>query len=147
MHDLFRNTCQTVAADPRTEAVVVQLANSGRRYLKEDGEVYKAVARELPVVVSFVGDDARTGDAQGVPRRRRAAVAEPSATMNALSLLYRLANQRACASSRRAPSLPRRAAPQGWDETMAFCEDGGATPAKWVVLGPDGSRRRPPAPA
>ena len=63
VQDLFRNTCLTVAADPRTEAVVVQHASSGRRYLKEDGEIYKQVARDLPMVVSFVGDTLEPADA------------------------------------------------------------------------------------
>jgi acyl-CoA synthetase (NDP forming) len=131
--DLFRNTCLTVAADPHTEAVVVQHANSGRRYLKEDGEIYKKVARELPVIVSFVGD---TLPPEMRHEFREAGVLlspEPSATMHALSLLYRLPSGPPARSAR--PALPRRAAPRGWDETMALCEDARATPAKWVVLG------------
>jgi acyl-CoA synthetase (NDP forming) len=134
VHDLFRNTCLTVAADAHTEAVVVQHANSGRRYLKEDGEIYKQVAREMPMIVSFVGDPL---DPQTRQQFRDAGVLlspEPSATMNALSLLYRLSNQLPAPAARLA--MPRRAAPQGWDETMALCEAAGATPAKWVVLGP-----------
>ena len=61
---------------------------------------------------------------------------EPSATVNALSLLYRLSNQVPAPAAGARPSLPRRAAPEGWNETMALCEAAGATPAKWVVLGP-----------
>jgi len=132
--DLFRNTCLTVAADPHTEAVVVQHANSGRRYLKEDGEIYKRVARDLPVLVSFVGD---TLPPETRNEFRDAGVLlspEPSATMKALSMLYRLPSGPLTRVERLA--LPRRAAPQSWDETMALCEAAGATPARWVVLGP-----------
>ena len=57
--DLFRNTCLALAADPRTEALVVQHANSGRRWLKDDGDVYKQIAREMPVIVSFSGTSCR----------------------------------------------------------------------------------------
>jgi acyl-CoA synthetase (NDP forming) len=131
--DLFRNTCLTVAADPHTEAVVVQHANSGRRYLKEDGEIYKQVARELPVLVSFVGD---TLPPETRNEFRDAGVLlspEPSATMKALSMLYRLPSGPLTRVER--PALPRRAAPQSWDETMALCDAAGATPARWVVLG------------
>ena len=74
VHDLFRNTCLTVAADPHTEAVVVQHANSGRRYLREDGEIYKQVARELPVDRQFRRRPPRSADPGTVPGGRRAAV-------------------------------------------------------------------------
>jgi acyl-CoA synthetase (NDP forming) len=134
---LFRDTCITVADDPRTEAVVVQHASSGRQYLKEDGEVYEQVAAGgLPVIVSFVGD---TLPAETREEFRNAGVLlspEPSATMNALSMLYRLRAGDAitAAAPRAAPA--RRAPPQGWPAMMAFCESAGATPAAWRILAP-----------
>ena len=136
VNDLFSNTCLTVADDPRTEAVVVQHANSGRRYLKEDGEMYKRVARDLPVIVSFVGD-VLPADPQGVSRGGRAAVAGALGHDDSLSMLYRLASH---PGGRRPPATrpslpPPRQAPQGWAETMALCA-AGATPAKWVILEP-----------
>jgi len=54
--NLFRDSCLAVAADPRTEALVVQHASSGRRYVQEDGEFYKELARKSPVIVSLVGE-------------------------------------------------------------------------------------------
>jgi acetate---CoA ligase (ADP-forming) len=132
--DLFRNTCLTVAADPHTEAVVVQHANSGRRYLKEDGEIYKQVARELPMIVSFVGDTLEPATRQEFREAGVLLAPEPSAAMHALSLLYRLSDHASAPVPAARPALPRRAAPQGWGETMALCDAAGATPAKWVVL-------------
>ena len=135
--NLFRDTCTTVADDARTEAVVVQHASSGRKYLKEDGEVYKQVAAGgLPVIVSFVGD---TLPAETREEFRNAGVLlspEPSATMNALSMLYRLraGNGITAAAPREAPA--RRTAPRGWPEIMEFCESAGATPAAWRILAP-----------
>lgn len=82
--NLFRDTATTVAADPRTEALVVQHASSGRKYLQEDGEVYRQLAGELPVIVSFVGD---TLPAETRESFRAAGVLlspEPAATMSAL---------------------------------------------------------------
>lgn len=134
---LFRDTCTAVADDPRTEAVVVQHASSGRKYLKEDGDVYKQVAAGgLPVIVSFVGD---TLPAQAREEFRNAGVLlspEPSATMNALSMLYRLRAGDAimAATPRAAPA--RCAPPQGWPAMMAYCESAGATPAAWRILAP-----------
>ena len=135
--NLFRDTCTTVADDPRTEAVVVQHASSGRKYLAEDGEVYKQVAAGgLPVIVSFVGD---TLPAETREEFRHAGVLlspEPSATMNALSMLYRLraGNAITAAAPREAPA--RRTAPRGWPEIMEFCASAGATPAAWRILAP-----------
>jgi len=134
--DLFRNTCLALAADPRTEALVVQHANSGRRWLKEDGDVYKKIAKDMPVVVSFVGDVVPPETRKEFRDAGVFLAYEPSATMRALSLLYELRDYQALPSlAARAPKAARPA-PQGWSETMAFCEEAGATPASWVILGP-----------
>lgn len=134
---LFRDTCTTVADDPRTEAVVVQHASSGRKYLKEDGEVYKQVAAGgLPVIVSFVGD---VLPAETREEFRNAGVLlspEPSATMNALSMLYRLRAGDAITASAPRAAPARRTPPQGWPAMMEFCESAGATPAAWRILAP-----------
>lgn len=134
--NLFRDTCLVVASDLRTEALVVQHANSGRRYLKEDGEFYKQVAHDLPVIVSFVGD-MMTPETRKEFRDAGVLLSpEPSTTMNALSLLYKLRNYQSLpAVIKRAP-LAYRPAPHDWSEVMAFCSDAGATVAKWVILGP-----------
>lgn len=133
---LFRDTCTTVAADPRTEAVVVQHANSGRRWLKDDGEFYKSLARQMPVIVSFVGDVLPADTRKEFRDAGVLLSPEPAATMTALSWLYKFRNYESLPPLRERNGLARRAAPQGWDETMAFCRDAGATPAPWVVLAP-----------
>ena len=53
--NLFSDTCRALGADPRTEAIVVQFASSGGRNLQDNAEVFKSVARDLPVIASFVG--------------------------------------------------------------------------------------------
>ena len=65
--ELFRNCCEAVSADPRTEAVVVQFSSSGRRYMQANGDVFKALAQDLPVVVGFIGEMMETEVQQGVP--------------------------------------------------------------------------------
>jgi acyl-CoA synthetase (NDP forming) len=134
--NLFRDTCRTVADDPRTEAIVIQHASSGRRWLHEDGEFYKEIARDLPVIVSFVGD---VLPAETRKEFRDAGVLlspEPAETINALALLYKLRQYHSLPALREHTPLPPRAAPQGWAETMAWCSDAGATPAKWTILRP-----------
>ena len=134
--DLFRNTCLAVAADPHTEALVVQHANSGRRYLAEDGEIYKQVARELPVIVSFVADVLPAETRKDFLNAGVLLSPEPSATANALSLLYKLRNHAPVQPTTTRAAISERAAPQTWAETMAFCSEAGATPANWTVLRP-----------
>jgi acyl-CoA synthetase (NDP forming) len=134
--NLFRDTCRAVADDPRTEAIVIQHASSGRRWLNEDGAFYKEIARDVPLIVSFVGD---VLPAETRKEFRDAGVLlspEPSETINALALLYELRrNQSLPALPERTP-MPQRPAPHGWAEIMAWCSDVGATPAKWTILRP-----------
>ncbi|CAN7346262.1 acetate--CoA ligase family protein [Variovorax sp. LjRoot178] len=132
---LFRNTLKAVAQDTRTEAIIIQHANSGRRWLKDDGAVYKEVAKDVPVIVSFVGD---TLPEQTRKEYREAGVLlspEPSESMNAVALLYKLGKYKPDTSPARALP-PKRYAPQGWEETMKFCADAAATPVNWLVLKP-----------
>ncbi len=74
---LFRDTCLAVEADPRTEAVVVQFASSGRRFLEPNAEVFKSLAREMPMILSFIGETIERETQQDVPRGRRAPVRRP----------------------------------------------------------------------
>ena len=135
--ELFKNACEAVTADPRTEAVVVQFSSSGRRYMQENGEVFKAMGRqEVPVVISFIGE---TMESEVRKEYREAGVLlspDPVATMRALSLIYRRQRARSLPKLAQRPPLPTRAAPQEWGEMMRFLEDSRVTPAKWVVLAP-----------
>ena len=135
--DLFRHTCLALGADPRTEAIVVQFASSGGRNLQDNAEVFKSVARDLPVIASFVGT---TVERQTIQALREAGVllcGDPAATMSALSLLYTRRRMSALPRAQGRAPLPARAAPRDWAQIMSFCEESGVTPAKWLVLGPE----------
>ena len=135
--NLFRDTCRALHADPRTEAIVVQFASSGGRNLQDNAEVFKSVARDLPVIGSFVGSTAERETTQVLREAGVLLRADPAATMSALSLLY---TRRRMSELPKVPArepLPGRAAPRDWVEIMKFCEDSGVTPAKWIVLGPE----------
>ncbi len=132
---LFRNTLRAVAKDSRTEAVIIQHANSGRRWLQDDGEVYKEVAKDMPVIVSFVGD-VLPDDTRKEYREAGVLLSpEPSESMNAMALLYKLGKFRPDSAPPRTPP-PKRPAPCDWAEIMSFCADAGATPVDWLVLQP-----------
>jgi acyl-CoA synthetase (NDP forming) len=131
--NLFRNTLRAVAQDSRTEAIIVQHANSGRRWLKDDGEIYKEVAKDLPVIVSFVGDVLPEATRKEYREAGVLLSPEPSESMDAVALLYKFGKYKPDTSPPRALPL-KRSAPQGWGEIMAFCTDAAATPVNWLVL-------------
>ena len=136
--NLFKDTCLALRADPRTEAIIVQFASSGRRGLQENAEVFKSVARELPVIVSFVADTMERDTRQALRKSGVLLSADPAIAMRALSLLYKRRHMFALPRAQEREPLSARAAPRDWAETMRFCEESGITPAKWVVLGPEG---------
>lgn len=135
--DLFRNACEAVSADPRTEAVVVQFSSSGRRYMQENVEVFKAMARQVPVVVSFIGEMMEPAVQQDMRRAGVLLSPDPVVTMRALDWLYRRQRTLSLPPLARRDPLPQRAAPRDWAGLMSFCEDSGATPAPWKILGPE----------
>lgn len=135
--NLFRDTCLALHADPRTEAIVVQFASSGRRGLEENAAVFKSVARDLPMIASFAGELVAQDTATTLREAGVMCCADPAATMRALSLLYERQRMQQLPKAVERQPLPARAAPRDWAETMGFCEGSGITPAKWVVLGRD----------
>jgi succinyl-CoA synthetase alpha subunit len=133
--NLFRDTCLALHADPRTEAIVVQFASSGRRGLEENAAVFKLVARDLPMIASFAGELVAQDMATTLREAGVMCCADPSATMSALSLLYERQRMQQLPKAVEHQPLPALDAPRDWAETMRFCEGSGITPAQWVVLG------------
>lgn len=140
--NLFKDTCLALHADPRTEAIVVQFASSGRKGLTENAQVFKSVARDLPVVASLIGEVMERDLTKSLREAGVLLSTDPAATMGALSLLYQ---RRRMQRLRPAPSraaLPARAAPRDWPETMRYCEDCGIAPAHHVLLSPSDKAER-----
>jgi acyl-CoA synthetase (NDP forming) len=133
---MLKDACETVAADPRTEAIVVQFASTVRRHLLANKDVFKAVAREVPVFLSIMGEAVEPELVKDLRDAGVLVCGDPSAAMKALSLLYRRREaMRLAVPATREPLAPR-SVPVAWGDMMQFCEDSGVTPAKWVVLGP-----------
>lgn len=134
--NLFKNTCLALRDDPATEAIVVQFASSGRRGVRDNAEVFRTVARELPFVVSLVGEVLETEFRKELRHAGIYASTDPALTMRALSFLYqRSRRMRAQLPSQVAASV--RSAPRDWADTMRYCEAAGLTPARWTILLPD----------
>ncbi|MHA6730225.1 acetate--CoA ligase family protein [Devosia sp. A369] len=136
--NLFGDSLAVVASDPRTEAIVVQFASSGRRDLADNAEVFKDCARRygLPVIVSFASD---TVDAQTRADFQQAGVLvseDPYNTMRALRWAYDRQGWSSITVAKRSPDETTRRAPVSWEDTMSLLMDAEVTPAQWVVLRP-----------
>jgi acyl-CoA synthetase (NDP forming) len=132
---MLSDACKAVVADARTEAVIVQFASTVRRHLLANAEVFKALAREVPVFLSIMGENIEPEINKELREAGVLLCGDPAAAMKALSLLYRRANALRLPPPRHHDSLASRTAPVAWADMMQFCEHSGVTPAKWVVLG------------
>jgi acyl-CoA synthetase (NDP forming) len=133
--DLFRRAAEAVVDDPRTEALVVQFASSGRRYLDENAETFTSLARHIPVVLSFVGETMEPEIRRGFLEAGVLLTADPLETMRALSHLYRSQREVPAGRGAAVPPAPR-SAPRDWASSMQFVDDVGLSPAPWVLLEP-----------
>ena len=134
--NLFRDTCLALHADPRTEAIVVQFASSGRKGLAENAEVFKSVARDLPVVASLIGEVMERDTTKALREAGILLSTDPAAAMSALSLLYKRRRMQRLPAAPQRPALLSSAAPRDWAETMGFCEACGISSAHWALLSP-----------
>jgi acetate---CoA ligase (ADP-forming) len=135
--NLFSDSCATLAADPRIEALVVQFASSGMRNLEENKEMFLQSGRKggFPVIISMVAEMTDRETREQFRTGGVLLVDDTSVAMRALSWLYQ--RQRFARRPRNTvrPALDRGVAPQGWDEIMSFCGESFLTPARWTVLG------------
>ncbi|WP_236637940.1 acetate--CoA ligase family protein [Mangrovicoccus ximenensis] len=135
--NLFRDTLAVLAAESRTEAIVIQFASSGMKDLIDNGEAFKQAAKDsgLPIVITFAMEK--------VSPEIRAEFAEagilisddPSNTMRALRWLY---DRRRYAELEVAPPVVGDAVdvPQSWGGMMDYLEEAGVTPANWTLVQP-----------
>ena len=135
--NLFSDACAALAADPRTEALIIQFASSGLRNLEDHGEDFEDAARRggFPMILSLV---AEMTDGETRERFREAGILVVDDTADAMRALSWLYGRRRYLAL---PKLPVRAplavreAPRDWREIMAFCEECYISPAQWVVIG------------
>ena len=135
--DMLKDACEAVVADPRTEAVIVQFASTVRRHLVANAGVFKALATQVPVVLSIMGEAIEPEMRKDFREAGVLICSDPSAAMNALSLLYRRRDAMRLPALPQRQGLPARTVSNDWSDMMRFCEDSGVTPAPWVVLGSD----------
>jgi hypothetical protein len=99
--------------------------------------VFKSVARELPLIVSFAGEVLERDLSKELREAGVLAAADPALTMGALSFLNRRQRMQALPKLQERQPLPECPGPRNWAQIMRFCDDSGITPAKWVVLHPE----------
>lgn len=134
---LLEDSCRTVAADTRTEAIIVQFSSTVHRHLNANAEVFKELAREVPIFLSIIGETIAAEIRKSFLEAGVLVCGDPSAAIDALSLLYRRHNALSMPEQIERPPLPTRRPPRDWKETMDFLEESGVTPAPWTVLPAD----------
>ena len=138
-HPGLFDTCLTaIAADPNSEALVVQVANRGPIDVTERRELLAAVSRKtgIPIIATFLGD-AVAADAR---RELRAAgvlcARDPAEAALYLGWLYDARRARTRTPGPPPPALAAAAAalPRSWEETVRWLAATGiAVPAGRVV--------------
>ncbi len=136
--NLFRDTLAVLAADPRTEAIVVQFASSGMRDIKANGADFKAAARAsgLPIIITFAAEKVDLATKEEFMQAGILLSEDPSNTMRALKWLYdraRFASIHVAA----AEAAPQVQPPVSWQDMMSFLVQSAVTPANWRILGPE----------
>lgn len=137
--DLLENTLRTIASDPRTEVLVLQLSSSGQSDITENRALLSSIARQtgLPVVVSLAGETIDPGDIAQLREAGVLVASDPAETIRTIHRVYQRRDFLARPPQAARPLGSARAAPNGWSETMAFLSDVGIGSPSWAILGPD----------
>ena len=139
--EMFQSTLNLVLDDPNTEALIVQLANSGPRDLQKFREMFTSAAMRLagPVFISMMGDAISPQDVRAFAEEGVFAVRDPVDAARCLGLLYQMRESLNSHQSRVLPEVPTACAlPDGWASWMTFLEKAGIGVPRWAVIGPDG---------
>lgn len=140
---LFDTCLRIIAADPHTEALIVQVANRGPRDVLERVDLLGSVAAatSMPVVVSFLGDALPGPDRARLRSAGIVCARDPAEAARFLGWLYRSRDIAA-----RAPFAPPHATtpvkpPATWSETVGYLRDCGVkVPEERIVGSGDDAR-------
>lgn len=145
--EMFHETLDAVASDPRTEALIVQLANRGPAdALTYQETIRKAAARaEVPAIISFLGDALPGRERRRFGEQGIACARDPNDAVRWLDWLYqaRAAGRLPTCTPRPWPEalqqLSRTGAGQAVEHAtqMRWLQAAGITVAGWVLLEAD----------
>lgn len=139
---LFDTCLRIIAADPHTEALIVQVANRGPRDVIERADLLGSVAAttSLPIVVSFLGDALPTMERARLRGAGIVCARDPAEAARFLGWLYRSRD-----IATRGPFTPKQAPtpvkpPATWRETVGYLRECGmdVPPERIVGIGDDG---------
>lgn len=127
-----------VSGDSRTEAFIMQFASSGRRDLDEKGGLFTAVARDkqLPVIMSFAGEEPASTLRDEYRRNGVLFCADPMVSIRSLKWLYQRRRFAARAPAERRRPTAHRDAPGGWPEMMSLLAGCNIRTPGWHILQP-----------
>lgn len=140
---LFRDTLAALAADKRTEAIVIQFASSGLTDLREFGNDFKTAAIEsgLPIIVTFAAASPDAGMRQEFMKAGILLSDDPFNSMRALRWVYDRKRFEAIRLADADLSQQTAKVPKTWQDMMSFLEQSAVTPAKWRILSASGKAR------
>lgn len=137
---LFNDTLGYVAADPNTEALLIQLANRGPRDLRERTQLVACSAAKyaLPVVASFLGDALSGEERRAFAEHGIACARDPNDAVRYFSWLYRArAFTQRPAAKPASQAVRQIAIPHDWPGQARLLEEAGIDTPRWVVLAAD----------
>lgn len=138
--DLFGNALRLVAADPNSEALIVQLANRGPHDAKIHAGIITEAAKSqsLPTVISFLGDTGETEMRRNFLTQGIACARDPADAVKYLSWLYK---RREFAGLKAVNSAENQTTPRALtrtDDQIAFLKACGIDMPAWRALPPGG---------
>ena len=133
---------EIVAREPRTEALLVQLANRGPRDLRERKDLLAQVGEKhrLPIIVSMLADSLSAAERREFAARGISVARDPADAVRFLSLLYRRDEAKAASADR--ADVPRTVAAPGacpvtWTAMSDWLRSAGVPVVPWRLLAPN----------
>lgn len=129
---------EIVAREPRTEALLVQLANRGPRDLRERREVLAGVGRkhQLPIVVSMLADALPESERREFAATGISIARDPADAVRYLALLYARDSAKPGPAAARKRLTKSSMTPIGWAEMAAWLSEAGVPVVPWRILAP-----------
>lgn len=127
---------EIVAREPRTEALLVQLANRGPRDLRERKDLLSQVGERhrLPIVVSMLADSLPAAERREFAARGISVARDPADAVRFLSLLYRRDQVAPTGPAASAPPLQSATTPTTWAAMAEWLEGAGVPVVPWRPL-------------
>jgi acyl-CoA synthetase (NDP forming) len=137
--EMFERTVEAIAADPGTEAILIQYANRGPHQVRENVDLLTRLAQETgkPLFLSFLGEEIDRQVERWLREARVLCAKDPDEAVQCLSWLYRRReNLSAPPSGKRTGSVSGgiRGQITAWENQVALLEACNIRVPRWAVV-------------